>query len=212
MSPRVFISYRREDAAGYAGRLHDALTERFGEENVLMDIGAIGAEQDVTQVVERTVESADVLIALIGPGWLQATDREGRRRLDMPNDSVRLEIERALRSYVPVIPALARGAHMPSAGDLPEPLRSLERRLAIELRDESWRYDVDRLIETLERWTVVEPAPPRSFTEPVPMPDRIYLPESEEPPRPSRFRRWLEARHQKKAGEDEVSSVEREVE
>lgn len=200
MRPRVFINYRREDSAGYALRLYHALGGHFGEESVLMDIGAIGS----AQVVERSVELADVVIALIGPQWLQATGREGRRRLEMPDDWVRMEIETALRSDTRVIPTLVQGAQMPSTDELPEPLRALARRNAIELRDGSWRDDVQRLIEALERilppWTE-----PMAYLEPAPPP-------SEQRPRLPRFRRWLEAREQKKAGEEEVSDVEREVE
>jgi hypothetical protein len=170
-----------------------------------MDIDAIPSGEDFSQVVQQLVELADVVIALIGPEWLQATGREGRRRLEMPDDWVQLEIETALRSDTRVIPTLVQGAQMPSTDELPEPLRALARRNAIELRDESWRYDVQRLIEALER--ILPSAEPLTEGGPPPAP-----PASERRPRLPSFRRWLEAREQKKAGEDEVSDVEREVE
>jgi len=147
----IFINYRREETAGYAGRLYDALAERFGEDHVFMDIDAIGPGEDFAQVVEASVGSCDVLIALIGRNWLATRDREGRRRLDKPHDWVRMEIETALeKSDTRVIPTLVQGAEMPGPDELPEPLRKLSVRNAVELSDGRWHYDVRRLISYLE--------------------------------------------------------------
>jgi TIR domain len=147
----IFINYRREDTAGHAGRLYDALAARFGDDHVFIDIDAIDPSEDFTQVVEQSVGSCDVLLALIGRGWTNTVDREGRRRLDKPDDWVRVEIQTALeRPDTRVIPTLVQGAEMPSSDELPPPLQKLSHRKAFEIRDSRWRSDVLRLIEDLE--------------------------------------------------------------
>lgn len=147
----IFINYRREDTAGHAGRLYDALAARFGDDHVFMDIDAIDPGEDFTQVVEQSVGSCDVLLALIGRSWTNTVDREGRRRLDKPNDWVRVEIQTALeRPDTRVIPTLVQGAEMPSSDDLPPSLQRLSHRNAFEIRDSRWRSDVQRLIADLE--------------------------------------------------------------
>jgi hypothetical protein len=149
---RIFINYRREETSGHAGRLYDALTDRFGEPNVFMDIDTIEPGVDFSRVVDEHVGACDVLIAVIGRQWTGVVDREGVRRLERPEDWVRLEIARALeRDDIRIIPALVQDAEMPTSGDLPEPLRALAYRNAIELSDERWRYDVGRLVRALER-------------------------------------------------------------
>jgi hypothetical protein len=147
----IFINYRRDDSAGQAGRLYDALSQRFGEDHVFMDVDAIDPGEDFAEVVQQKVGSCDVLIALIGRSWVTTTDREGRRRLAKPNDWVRLEIQTALeRKDTHVIPALVQGVEMPSADELPEPLRKLSHRRAVELRHRRWGDDAGRLIKYLE--------------------------------------------------------------
>jgi cellulose biosynthesis protein BcsQ len=145
----VYLSYRREDAAGQAGRLYDALERELGQRRVLMDVDlAPGA--DFVELVAQSVRSAAVVLALIGPSWLEARDRDGRRRLDDQHDFVRHELEVALASKRPVVPVLVGGATVPRADDLPPALRGLARRQAIELTDARWSYDVNRLIAAVE--------------------------------------------------------------
>ncbi len=132
---RMFLSYRREDAAGHAGRLYDDLTQRFGAERVFMDVDAIAPGAAFAQVIESAVSSCDVLLAVIGTRWLTATDREGRSRLSDPQDWVRLEITAALDRDIPVIPLLVQGASMPDAEALPPLLAPLAGREALELSD-----------------------------------------------------------------------------
>src|SRR5688572_13764529 len=86
-APKVFISYRRSDAGGYAGRLYDVLT-RAGFE-VFVDVDKIGIGGDFVEIIKRSVSSTDALLALIGPEWLTATKADGTRRLDDPRDFVR---------------------------------------------------------------------------------------------------------------------------
>jgi WD40 repeat protein len=116
-----------------------------------MDIDTIEPGVDFVEVIEETVGSADVVLALIGPRWLGAADAHGTPRLEKPDDLVRLEIEAALRPGVRVIPVLVAGAEMPGSDALPPSLAALSRRNAVEVRDTSWRSDVGRLIEALER-------------------------------------------------------------
>lgn len=147
----IFINYRRDDTGGHAGRLYDALAKRFGEDHVFMDVDAIDPGEDFTQVVERSVGSCDVLLALIGHTWMTTVDEEGRPRLEKHDDWVRVEIQTALdRPDTRVIPTLVQGARMPARGDLPQELQPLSYRNAFEIRDSRWRADVQRLIEDLE--------------------------------------------------------------
>jgi Tol biopolymer transport system component len=148
----VVINYRREDTSGHAGRLYDALAEHFGSEHVFMDIDAIDPGADFGEVIAGAVDRCQAFIALIGKRWLTATDDRGRRRLDNPDDFVRIEIEAALQRDIRVIPVLVQDVEMPSSEDLPPSLQPLARRNALEIRDSSWRYDVDRLIATLDQF------------------------------------------------------------
>jgi hypothetical protein len=132
---KIFISYRRDDSGGWAGRLYDRLSQHFGRDNVFMDIDTIEPGLDFVEVIGQAVGSCDALIALIGKQWLTLTDDAGRRRLDDPEDFVRLEIAAALARNIRVIPALVQGARMPRSPDLPDVLRMLARRNAHEISD-----------------------------------------------------------------------------
>lgn len=147
---RIFISYRREDSAGYAGRLYDHLSQYFGEDYIFMDIDSIEPGRDFVEVIEQAVGFCDVLVAVIGKQWLTITDAAGQRRLDNPHDFVRLEIKAALERNICVIPALVREAGMPRSQDLPDDLTRLTRRNALEISDTRFNYDVDRLIGIIE--------------------------------------------------------------
>src|SRR4051794_20054159 len=116
---KIFISYRREDTGGYAGRLFDRLTEYFGSGQVFMDIAGIEPGADFAAAIEERLSDCDVFIAVIGLNWLSAKAKDGRPRIEDPNDYVRLEIATALRDAVRVIPALVGGATLPRADDLP---------------------------------------------------------------------------------------------
>src|SRR5687768_11964174 len=91
-SGRVFISYRRQESSDIAGRLYDHLAAHFGEDQVFMDVDAIPPGVDFAEVIGEAVTTCEVLLAVIGPRWLDATDQHGRRRLDDPDDIVRLEL------------------------------------------------------------------------------------------------------------------------
>jgi hypothetical protein len=115
-----------------------------------MDVSAIAVGTDFVEQVERAISNADVSLIVIGPGWLGATDAEGRRRLDDPGDHVRSEVRSALASPHPVVPVLVGDASLPTEDQLPDDLKALARRQAVELRDESWSEDVEGLVRRLE--------------------------------------------------------------
>src|SRR6266545_1762647 len=148
-SANIFINYRREDSAGHAGRLFDRLSSHFPG-RVFMDIDTIEPGVDFVEVIENAVGSCEVLIVVIGREWLRLKDAAGRRRLDDPQDFVRLEVAMALERDIRVVPVLVEDAPMPRTEDLPPDLAKLARRNAIELSDARWTFDADRLIQTIE--------------------------------------------------------------
>lgn len=177
----VFISYRRQDSQSAAGRLADHLKEHMRGVPIFRDVETIEPGVDFVEAIGRALESCGVLLAVIGPRWANLADGAGRRRLDDPNDYTRLEIATALaRQDVRVIPVLVEGAQMPGGDDLPENLKPLSRRNAIELTDKRWEYDVSQLVETLNKALDVhpEPGPPIPPTPPKPAPPEPLRPAS----------------------------------
>jgi hypothetical protein len=148
-TPCVFISYRRDDSAGWAGRLGDDLADRVGAERIFRDV-KIPAGVDYEQHIERVLDGCQVVIVVIGPRWATATATDATQtpRLHHPDDLLRKEIERALqRSDVEVIPVLVQRAQMPDPRTLPEGLRALTRLQAFELSDARWVRDMEELVE-----------------------------------------------------------------
>jgi TonB family protein len=147
----IFVSYRRSDSQGEAGRLLDDLVTHFGEQKVFMDVAGIEAGRDFRKAIEESVANCGVLLVVMGPSWLSAKNEAGVRRLDDPADFVREEVAAALRRDIPVIPVLVRGAEMPRAEQLPECLKDLAYRNCVELTHARWRSDVQLLLEPLRR-------------------------------------------------------------
>ena len=164
---QVFISYRRQETAYAAGWLYDRLSARIGEGKIFKDVDSIGLGEDFVEVITAAVGACDVLLALIGDEWLAFTDDTGRRRIDDPDDFVRLEIEAALARDVRVIPVLVDGAAMPRADELPDSLAKLVRRQALELSPDRFNFDTGRLLEVLEH-TLVETQAQRAIHVPAP--------------------------------------------
>jgi hypothetical protein len=147
---RVFISYRRSDSIDITGRMYDRLVRDFGEGNVFKDVDNIPFGVDFAEYLDNKVKECSVLLAVIGPGWMTAVDERGRRRIDDPNDFVRVEIELGLKRQMLVVPVLVGGAEMPYTEDLPERLRPLTRRNGISIRpDPDFHTDMTRLIKRL---------------------------------------------------------------
>lgn len=175
---RIFISYRRQDSAYPAGWLYDRLADRFGAEQIFKDVDSIELGDDFVETITNAVGSCDILLALIGQQWLDIAGSDGARRLDDPDDFVRLEIEAALERKVLLIPILVDGATMPASDQLPPSIAPLVRRQALELSPNRFRADTDRLLQVLDRTladlqdeqesAAVPPPPPA----PAPAPDR----------------------------------------
>ncbi len=145
---RVFICYRRDDSAYAARAIFDRLAAQFGDENVFLDVKGIDAGEDWTDVLSARVGACDALLAVIGKSWLTSADRN-ERRLDDPEDFVRFEIQSALERKVRVIPVLIDGAAMPRAESLPDGLKPLARRQAIEISHARFDADVKALSDAL---------------------------------------------------------------
>lgn len=145
----VFINYRRSDVAGHAGRLYDDLSQRLGADQVFMDVDTIPVGVDFAEVVREALGRCDIVLALIGKSWSDTRDRTGRRRLDRPDDYVRVELETALEHRIPILPILLQDAEMPAESELPASLAFLARVNALDLSDRRWRRDIDLLYEQL---------------------------------------------------------------
>lgn len=147
----IFIGYRRDDTADVAGRIYDALERKFGRERLFKDVDNLRPGADFGAYIQTVLPRCQVALILIGPHWLDARDEAGARRLDDPNDWVRIEIETALATPgLDVVPVLVNGARMPRSDELPESLRPLLRRhAAVIRRDPDFRDDVGKLSAAL---------------------------------------------------------------
>lgn len=148
---KIFISYRRNDSEGEAGRLAADLEREFGEESVFIDVNAIEPGLDFRGKIQRQIAGCNVLIAIIGPNWAPPRDEVAKTRRGARTDYVHLEISWALKRRLRVIPVLVRGATMPGARALPEELKRLSLRSAVELRHAHWNSDLQLLVTTLRK-------------------------------------------------------------
>jgi hypothetical protein len=151
MAGNIFINYRRDDDAGFTQALYSRLEQAFSAERLFMDIDNIAPGLDFVQVLNDEVARCDVVIAVVGKNWLSVTDETGARRLDNPEDFVRIELESALAHKKRVIPVLVNDARMPRSTELPEAMRAFARCNAVRLTHERFRADVVGLIKSLEQ-------------------------------------------------------------
>ncbi len=162
----VFVSYRRDDSSGHAGRLQERLRAELGNRSVFVDVASIDAGADFEDAIATAIGNSKIVLAVIGLDWLGQRDLNGKSRLDDPADYVRLELERAYEKGKKVIPVLVRGAGVPRAEDLPASLRKLASAQALELRDTRWDVDVENVLRRVggpplfrkawrKKWTVV---------------------------------------------------------
>ncbi|HEY1740638.1 MAG TPA: AAA family ATPase, partial [Acidimicrobiia bacterium] len=147
---RIFLSYRRSDTAGHAGRLFDALTARLGVGTVFMDVDTIAPGVDFTTAVRDAISGCDLVLALIGQQWLTAQDPQGRERLHLEDDYLRLEIEAALQRDIPTVPVLVQDARMPHPDELPPSIAAFAHRNAIALTDHRWHQELDAFIAWID--------------------------------------------------------------
>jgi hypothetical protein len=153
----IFVSYRRADSGGVAGRLFDRLAEHFGADQVFRDIDSIEAGENFEERIRDGLRLATVVLIVIGPRWLEARSEDGARRIDDPADYVRREIEMALSSDAAVVPLLVEGARLPAPESMPEPVRALTLRNNWELSDRRWDSDTRDLIAHLEQGLGIPP-------------------------------------------------------
>jgi TIR domain/Carboxypeptidase regulatory-like domain len=142
--PGIFISYRRNESAGQAGRLFDRLTARFGDDRVFMDVDTLVPSDHFATRIEKAIATADVMLVLIGAGWTAQVDR-----LAQPADFVRREILAALRVECRLVPVALDGAALPDAATLPEELRALLACEGAVLRHGEFVRDADHLADSL---------------------------------------------------------------
>jgi hypothetical protein len=151
----IFISYRRSDSQDVTGRIYDRLVGKFTPKQVFKDVDNIPLGVSFAMHIQQMIGKTSVTLVIIGPGWLTATDEQGKRRLDDPGDFVRIEVESALRAGMPVVPVLVANAAMPKASELPKSIQKLVARNGIAVRpDPDFNNDITRLfsgIDHLER-------------------------------------------------------------
>jgi formylglycine-generating enzyme required for sulfatase activity len=155
---KLFISYRRDDTQDITGRLFERLAARFGDHNIFMDVDSIPIGADFRQILRDAIADSSVALVMIGRQWLTVADERGKRRLDNPNDFVRIEVEAALARGIPVVPILTQGAAAPHERDLPPSMAALAFRHGVDVRsDQHFGPDAEQLIARLA--PLLEPKP-----------------------------------------------------
>lgn len=141
----IFISYRREDSEGWTGHLADRLQQAFGKNSVFYDYDSIEPSRDWKQAIEKGLRQCKLLIVVIGPKWVTATDVNGIRRLEDPADLVRLELSAAFQKHIPILPVLVGKAQLPKSVDLPGDLQDILKYQAFELPSRNWGQAIESL-------------------------------------------------------------------
>lgn len=143
---KVFISYRRDDSNDVVGRIYDHLALKFGAEKIFKDVDSIPLGEDFREIIEKSVQSCDVILVVIGTKWLESENGLGQRRIDSPDDFVRIEIEAGLKRKISVVPVLVAGASMPKYEQLPLALKDLAFQNGLNVRsDPDFKNDLYRL-------------------------------------------------------------------
>ncbi|MGH9278068.1 MAG: toll/interleukin-1 receptor domain-containing protein, partial [Acidimicrobiales bacterium] len=168
----VFISYRRDDSRGSAGRLYDGIAERIGRASVFRDLDALAPGAEYGKDILAAIGQCSAFIAVIGPKWLEARDATGQRRIDRTDDLVRIEIATALAQRKVVIPVLVDDGDMPPPEQLPPDLAPLASRNALSISDQRWEYDLGRLMAVLDGAAGRGPAANADPSPPPAVPDR----------------------------------------
>ena len=156
----IFISYRRSTNAAFAGRLHDNLVRHFGDDEVFLDVDTIAPGRDFVEELNERVSQCSIFLLVIGPNWLKLENDDGTPRLFDPNDYVHIELKRALARGIHVIPVLVDGAKLPSEDKLPDDLKPLATRQAVELSHDRFVDEVNALAATLQGY-LIEKEPQR---------------------------------------------------
>jgi serine/threonine-protein kinase len=163
----IFISYRRSDSQDVSGRIYDRLVASLSAEKVFKDVDNIPLSVSFPDYLSQMLKEAKVVLVIIGTTWYSTKDSSGRRRLDDPEDVVRIEVETALRLGLAIVPVLVSNAAFQPASELPESMRPLALRNGLPVRpDPDFHHDMDRLIRKLE--VMIEPKPPGPAAAPAP--------------------------------------------
>src|SRR5215475_12817231 len=158
--PKIVLSYRRSDSDAIAGRIRDRLVREYGEDSVFMDIDSIPFGTDFRSHIETAIQRNDVLLAVVGPNWL-GLKPDGTARIGEELDFVRIEVETAMRSGIPVIPLLVNGAAMPKPEELPNSVKDFAFRNAAEVNSgRDFHLHMDRLVRSLDQLTDHTPRSP----------------------------------------------------
>jgi hypothetical protein len=160
----IFINYRVHDTAGETGRLVDKLKQYFNADQIFMDIDKIEPGVDFTKAISNSLESCDIMLAVIGPRWLGINQETNSSRIKDPNDWVKTEISTALERDIRVVPVLVDGGQLPASEELPEDLQPLLLRQTYEISNKRWDYDTEQLINFLIKSGV---QPKKRLAEPV---------------------------------------------
>ena len=159
MAGKIFVSYRRDDTAPFAISIAQYLENRFGKDRVFLDVDRLRAGEDFPSVLKRKLADCAVVLAIIGPNWLDAMEqRDSSRRLDNPEDWVRLEIAQAIARGVPVVPVLVAGASMPSRASLPSELQPLVDRQFAVVTTNGFRHEMAGLARDVADQIGIRPA------------------------------------------------------
>ncbi len=150
----IFLSYRRKDTAGAAGRLHDFLENEFGGDMVFKDIHDIGLGTDFRKAIGKTLMDCKVVLVLIGDRYVSLTDANGNIRIMNPNDYVNIEVSTALafKDQKLVIPILVNGARMPKRDQIPESMEALTWQNSKKLSNDYWKTDMERLVKAIREY------------------------------------------------------------
>jgi hypothetical protein len=149
LTSAVFFSYRRSAVPDRTGRIHDDLVEAFGAGVVFKDVDNIPLGYDYRVHLAGALATCRVVLVIVGPDWETVTEPGGTsRRLDNPNDYVRMELATALKRQIPIIPVLIDREALPLADALPEDVRDVVFRQAVRIRvDPDFASDFDRLLK-----------------------------------------------------------------
>lgn len=147
-TPTVYISYRRDYFIKHTERIFEHLVKRFGKDHVLRIVD-VASDEDYIETVRQKVNKSDVVLVLIDPLWFKATDSEGRWRLALENDLVRIEITTALARNIRIIPILLQGASFLKTNELPGALMPLATRNSVEIKDSDFDRDFTNLLDKI---------------------------------------------------------------
>lgn len=148
---KIFISYRRSDSQYVTDFLYKGLVDYFGKDVVFKDVDTIPLGENFKKYLDSIIAKCEIILVVIGERWLNVTNVKGQRRLDDPQDFVRIEVEAALKRGIPVIPLFVDGTSMPSPTELPDVLEELSYMNGMQIRPASdFERDKDKLIKTVE--------------------------------------------------------------